>query len=109
MGIKSFIKNKSYKFTDKKRSVRGIISVIYLVSALVLISYAVYISYRQKGHGGREIGALGAMALMLSAAGVGMGIYGFKEEEVFLKLPWIGTVGNTIIFLFLLGTVLVGI
>ena len=106
---KGFFKKKSYKFTKKKQSVRGIISTIYLVMALGLVVYAIVLSFKAKGNAGAEIGALGMEALLVSAAGIAMGVYGFKEEDVFLKFPWIGTVGNTIVCLFLLGTILVGI
>lgn len=106
---KGFFKKKSYKFTNKKQSVRGIISTIYLVLALGLVVYAIVLSFNAKGNAGVEIGALGMEALLVSAAGIAMGVYGFKEEDVFLRFPWIGTVGNTIVCLFLLGTVLVGI
>lgn len=106
---KGFFKKKSYKFTNKKQSVRGIISTIYLVMALGLVIYAIVLSFNAKGNAGAEIGALGMEALLVSAAGIAMGVYGFKEEDVFLKFPWIGTVGNTMVCLFLLGTILVGI
>lgn len=106
---KGFFKKKSYKFTNKKQSVRGIISTVYLVVALGLIVYAVVLSFKAKGNGGVAVGALGMEALLVSVAGIAMGVYGFKEEEVFLRFPWIGTVGNTLVCLFLLGTVLVGI
>lgn len=106
---KGFFKKKSYKFTNKKQSVRGIISTIYLVMALGLVIYAIVLSFNAKGNAGVEIGALGMEALLVSVAGIAMGVYGFKEEDVFLKFPWIGTVGNTMMCLFLLGTILVGI
>lgn len=108
VGNKGFFKKKSYKFTNKKQSVRGIISTIYFVMAVGLIVYAIVLSFKAKGNGGVAVGALGMEALIVSVAGVAMGIYSFKEEEVFLKFPWIGTVGNTIVCLFLLGAILVG-
>lgn len=109
MKEKGFFKKKSYKFTNKKQSVRGIVSSIFLVIAIGMIVYAIVLSFKAKGNAGAEIGALGMEALLVSVMGIIMGIYGFKEEEVFLRFPWIGTVGNTIVFLFLLGTILVGI
>ena len=106
---KGFFKKKSYKFTNKKQSVRGIISSVFLVMSLGMIVYAIVLSFKEKGNAGVEVGALGMEALLVSIVGVVMGVYGFKEEDVFLKFPWIGTVGNTIVCLFLLGTILVGI
>lgn len=106
---KGFFKKKSYKFTNKKQSVRGIISTIYLLMSLGMIAYAIVLSFKAGGNGGKEVGALGMEALITSVAGVAMGIYSFKEDEVFLRFPWIGTVGNTFVCLFLIGAVLVGI
>lgn len=105
----TFYKKKSYKFTDKKQSVRGIISLAYLMMSIIMVGYAIYISYKADGQAGTVIGALGIMSLIMSGAGIAMGVYGFKEGEVFLKIPWIGTVGNTIMVLFLLGTILIGL
>ncbi len=109
MSDTNFIKKKSYKFTDKKTSVKGIISTVYFLMALGLIIFAIYISYKSEGNASIEIGALGAEAFLVSMGGFAMGLYGFKEDNVFHNFPWIGTVGNAIVWLFLLGVILVGI
>lgn len=109
MSLKSLFKRKSYKFTDKKQSVRGIISTVYFLMAAGMVIYAIYLSFRKGGNASAEIGALGTEALLVAVGGFAMGIYGFKEDEVYLRFPWIGTVGNAAVWLFLLGVILVGI
>ncbi len=102
-------KKGSYKFTDKGVSVGGVISCIYFLMAFGLILWASYISYKSKGNSGTAVGALGMTAFLVSTGGFALGIRSFKEEDVFLRFPWIGTVGNAIIWLFMIGVILVGI
>lgn len=108
MNVKKFIKNKSYKFTDKRQSVKGIISTIYFIMAAGLVIFAVYLSFKSGGKGSVSVGALGMTGFLVSLGGFAMGLYSFKEDNVFLKFPWIGTVGNVIVWLFVLGAMLVG-
>lgn len=109
MKSKEFIKNKSYKFTDKKTSVKGLISVIYLLMAAGLVAYAVYISYKNRGDASVVVGALGMEAFLVSAGGFAMGVYSFKEDNVFLNLPWLGTVGNAVVWIMIAAMILVGL
>ena len=104
-----FIRKKTFKFTDKKRSKRGVGSAVLMVLSYGLLIAAVYLSYTKRGEGGIEVGALGFGTLVASTAGLALGLYSFKEEEVYLNWPWIGTVGNALIWLFILGVILVGI
>lgn len=104
-----YIKKKTYKFTDKRLSIRGAISTIYFIMASGLVAFAVYLSFKNKGDGAIAVGALGMEAFLVSAGGFAMGLYSFKEEDVFLKLPWIGTVGNAIMWLIISGAILVGL
>lgn len=103
------LKRKTYKFTDKKQSVKGIVSTVFFVIAVAMVVFAVYISFENKGNATVEIGALGMQALLVSVTGFIIGIYSFKEDSIFLRFPWIGTVGNAVVWLFLLGVILVGI
>ena len=109
MSAMELLKRKSYKFTDKKQSVKGIISTIFFIMSAGMVMFAIYISFKQNGDASIAIGALGMQSLLVSVAGFIIGIYSFKEDEIFLKFPWIGTVGNAMVWLFLLGVILVGI
>ncbi len=109
MGLREHLKKRQYKFTDKKPSVRGMISTLYFVAAAFMALYAVCLSFKEGGDAGIIVGALGMEALFLSLIGFLIGIYSFKEEQVFLKFTWIGTVGNAVVWLILMGVILVGI
>lgn len=100
---------KKYKFTDKKISRGGILSSLFVLIAAGLLGAGVYISYRADGNGGTNVGLLGAGAFLVALVGFVIGIKSFKEDEVFLGLPWFGVVGNAIIWLFMAGVILVGL
>ncbi len=102
-------KRGSFKFTDKRTSVGGVVSSIYFLMSLGLIIWASYISYKSEGNSGIAVGALGMTAFLVATGGFALGIRSFKEDDVFLKYPWIGTVGNAIVWLFMIGVILVGI
>lgn len=99
----------NYLFTDRKRSMKGIFSTLYFVLSLVLIIAAVYISYKEKGNGGGVVGVLGVGSFIISAVGFFVGINSFKEDDVFYKYPWIGTVGNAFVGIIIILMILVGL
>lgn len=109
MNSKEFVKKKSYKFTDKKHSVKGMISTVFFLMSLGLVVYAVYLSFKFKGEGPIAVGALGMEAFLVSAGGFAMGIYSFKEDNIFHHFPWLGTVGNAVVWFFVAATILVGL
>lgn len=101
--------NKKYKFTDKKLSRGGILSSLFVLIAAGLLYAGVYISYKADGHGGADVGLLGAGAFLVSITGFIVGIRSFKKDDVFLGFPWFGVVGNAIIWIFMAGVILVGL
>ncbi len=103
-----FKMSKKYKFTDKKRSKGGIISSLLLAVSLGMLSYSIYLSFKEAGNGGYLVGLLAMLALVASVAGFFVGMKSFKEEDVFYGYSWLGTIGNTIIWLFLGCLMLVG-
>ena len=55
------------------------------------------------------VGVLGLASLIISIAGFIVGIKSFKEDEVFLLFPWIGTVGCATICVGMGAIILIGI
>ena len=102
-------KFKKYKFTDKKRSKGGIISSLLFVLAVVLLGISIYLSYKKAGDGGMEVGLLAMTSLIIALSGFFVGVKSFKEENVFFGYSWMGTIGNTIIWIILGGLILVGL
>ena len=101
-------KFKKYKFTDKKRSKGGITSTVLLFLAVILLVESIYWSFKSAGNGGLEVGLLAFMALIVSLVGFFVGVRSFKEENVFFGYSWFGTIGNTIMWIFLGCLMLVG-
>lgn len=101
-------KFKKYKFTDKKRSKGGVISTVLLVLAVTLLVLSIYFSFEKAGNGGLEVGLMAFLALIISVTGFFVGVRSFKEDNVFFGYSWFGTIGNTIIWLFLGCLMLVG-
>ncbi len=101
-------KFKKYKFTDKKRSKGGIASTVLLFLAVALLVGSIYLSYKSAGNGGLEVGLLAFMSLVVSLVGFFVGVKSFKEENVFFGYSWFGTIGNTIMWIFLGCLMLVG-
>lgn len=102
-------KFKKYKFTDKKRSKGGMVSSLLLVLAFVSLGFSVYLSFKSAGKGGIEVGLLAFVALILSVAGFFVGVKSFKEDNVFFGYSWLGTIGNTILWILIGCLILVGL
>ena len=100
---------KKYKFTAKKHSKGGLIASGLFLFSLVSLIVGIYISYTNKGNGGLLVGVLGLVSLIISIAGFIVGIKSFKEDEVFLLFPWIGTVGCATICIGMGAIILIGI
>ncbi|MBQ9699138.1 MAG: hypothetical protein IJV71_00795 [Lachnospiraceae bacterium] len=101
--------NRKYKFTDKKISRGGIVSSLFVLIAVGMIYAAVNISYKAHGNGDMTVGMLGAGAWLVSLIGFTVGVRSFKQDQVFLGLPWFGVVGNAIIWIFLACLLLIGL
>ncbi|NLL92847.1 MAG: hypothetical protein GX225_01685 [Clostridiales bacterium] len=100
---------KKYKFTDKRQSRKGLIaSGLFLLSLISLIA-GIYVSYKHHGDGNIMVGFAGAASFVLSASGFIVGMKSFKEENIFLLFPWIGTVGSAVIWFGIACIILIGI
>ncbi|MDE6208680.1 MAG: hypothetical protein K2M73_03280 [Lachnospiraceae bacterium] len=106
MGI--FFRRK-YKFTDKKHSKGGLTaSGLFLFSLAIMIA-GIYISFMKHGNAGMLVGGLGLGSFILALIGFIVGLRSFKEENVFLLFPWIGTAGCAVMLLGMGAVVLIGI
>lgn len=107
--MKNHINKTKYKFTDKKQSIRGIISTVIAAAGISLFVISVMVSYENRGEAGLIIGLLGIIALFLSLLGLYEGIKSFQEEEIFYHCSWIGTVVNAVVFIGMAMVILIGI
>ena len=102
-------KRRHHKFTNKTVSKRGISSVILFLAAAALLGYGIYLSFRAHGDGDTMVGILGAGGLVSATAGLFLGLNSIKDENVFHTFAWVGSVGNAIIWFFILCLIMVGI
>ena len=84
----------------KKSTVMGLIS-------LLIIVLAVAISIALKGKAGVYVGLMVFVSLIVSAWGFAVGLKSFSEEKRFLRYTYIGTIGNAVIWIFILGLYLI--
>lgn len=83
-------RRRSYKFTGKKVSKRGIVSVILSASALASMGAVVWMSFGNRGNGSVYLGSMGILAMLLSVLSVVIAIMGLREEDTFKVLPATG-------------------
>lgn len=102
------LKRKHYKFTDKKTSKRGIASVVLFLGAMGMVGYGIYLSFLAHGQGDVRVGLMGTGGLILASVGVFFGLNSLKDENVFHTSSWIGSVGNAVIWIFVLLMIMIG-
>lgn len=82
---------KELKFVGKKNATGGILSTIIGIIALALFALAVYMSFEAKGNGGKMVGIIGFVVVIMTLTGTILGIKGFKEKEKYYLYSVIGT------------------
>lgn len=104
-------KNRSYKFTEKKRSVKGAISCVGAVLSLILLVVMVVQAVGMAGNGGGYLGSVGIVALFIGVASFVEAVQAVQEKDTFRSLPYAGVVLSAVatvlwIALYLLGSLL---
>ncbi len=102
------LKRKHYKFTDKKTSKWGVASTIVFLVALILLGFGVYQSFQAHGNGGITVGILGFFSFVAATVGAVLGLNSLKDEDVFHTFSWIGSVGNAVLWFFILLLIMIG-
>lgn len=83
-------KNRSYKFTEKKKSIRGMISCIGAVVSLILFAVMILQSVKNHGAGGEYLGSIGVVALFVGVASFIEAVQAVQEKNTFRSLPYAG-------------------
>ena len=91
---------RSYKFTDKHHSKRGILSTVAGTIAFICTLVDLNVVYIHKGEAPEYVAAFGMIALVCSIYGVFVGKRSFKEEEVYYLFSRIGTFLSLILMIF---------
>lgn len=87
-------KRRAVKFTDKKHSVKGIISFaigLFSCIAFIIISY---LSSLSGGKGGIGFGVAGILLFGLTIEGLVLGVKSSKEKEILYLAPVAGLILN---------------
>ncbi len=90
-------KKRKIKFTNKRHSRFGIISVALGGAALLILMIVFAAAYLAGGAAGKYIAVLGFLALLLCLAGFCYGIRGKREEDVYALFPNLGCGLNIIL------------
>ena len=91
---------RSYKFTDKHHSKRGVRSTIAGAIGLLCTLLDLNFAYTEKGNAGRIVALFGMIAVLCSIYGVITAKRSFKEEEVYYIFSRIGLIANLILVIF---------
>lgn len=83
-------KNRSYKFTEKKKSIKGMISCIGAIISLILLVVMILQSVGNHGIGGDYLGSIGVIALFVGVASFIEAVQAVQEKDTFRTLPYVG-------------------
>ena len=87
-------KRKHYKFTKRKKSVRGSLALILAVGAILIFAVTVMESFHKGGNGSVYLGSAGVLSLLISLI---LAILAVKEEDTFKTVPYISLVCSVLI------------
>lgn len=80
-------RRKSYKFTEKSQSMKGIVSFGISVISVLLYLIFVFLSFKQEGKLSVYYGSVGVIAMILSVVALIVSITGLSEEDTFKLFP----------------------
>ena len=83
---------RSYKFTDKKHTKQGLLSVACGGTALILTAASLSLAYQRSGQAG-------VFAMLASVVGFVLALRGFQEEDVYVISSQIGVVVDGLLFI----------
>ncbi|SDB18430.1 DUF6142 family protein [Eubacterium oxidoreducens] len=102
-------RKEKLKFTTKKESFWGYGAIALDIAAVVVFLSALGLSVSASGDADTYLGSRGVGALLLSIAGVVIGMQGMRQKDVFKFIPKVGTIAGMVITLCLLVLYIVGI
>lgn len=102
-------KRYKYAFTRQEGTEGGYASVLFAVLSLAVFLIAAGISIFYKGNAESWLGALGVMAVLLSAYGFYIGFESFRERDKNYRNSVLGALSNGILLVGWLALFLIGI
>ena len=95
-------RRKSYKFTEKSQSTKGIISFGIAVVSMILYLVFVFLSFKKAGNLSAYYGSVGVLAMLLSVVTLIVSIASLREEDTFKLFSRLG-IGVSILAVLLWG------
>ena len=89
-------RKRSYKFTEKKQSKRGIFALILAIISIVCLCVVVVESSSAGGNGTMYLGSIGVASMLLALVALVFAIKSMFEEESFKLFPYLG-LGSSIL------------
>lgn len=102
-------KKEAYKFSDKKHSIKGLISTAIGITAIIALMVLAYIASLSGGNGTILLGLVGIGFAVLSGVGFYLGIDACKESDIYYTAPVAGIIINGFILIIYLLLYMVGI
>lgn len=102
-------RRRNYKFTNKNFSLISILSAIWGILSLGSLLVAIVLTFFRQGVASMSYGLTAILALILSVAGLVLGIKARQERERFYLYAYIGIVTNSLTILSLIALVVLGI
>nr|MBP3597928.1 hypothetical protein [Eubacterium sp.] len=102
-------KRRRIQFTDKKHPFWGIVSALISLGALVMMVVIFLCAGNAKGQGGIAYGYLGIFNLVLSIVGFVMALRCYKQDDIYVTTPTIGSIVNGMIIIIYLILYIMGV
>ncbi len=102
-------KRRRIQFTDKKHPFWGIVASLLALGALVMMVVLFVCAGNARGQGGIAYGYLGICNLVLSIVGFVMALRCYKQDDIYLTTPTIGSIVNGIIIIIYLILYIMGV
>lgn len=102
-------RNKNYKFTEKKKSIRGACACVGAVLSIAFMGVMLLNAVGKSGNGGKYLGSIGVLALFVSVVSFIEAVQALQEKNTFKTLPYIGIVLSAISTVLWIGLYFLGI
>lgn len=90
------MKRKNYIFTNKKHSLRAVMSTVLGLISNVSLAIVLYMTYLNGGNAPLSYGLTGLLAALYSTSGLILGMLTLREKDTFKLFPVLGTLFNLV-------------
>lgn len=87
-------KRKNFIFTNKKHSLRAVMSMILGIISVVSLGIVVYLTWKSGGEAQNGYGVTGLLATLFSLTGLTLGIITVRDKNYYKLFPWLGIFFN---------------